>query len=57
MFDSNTEILKCDIKIIFFEYLAEIMKKATRKAIIIVFLNTYNNTVKDLEWSYKREGY
>ena len=32
------------------------MKKATRKAIIIILLTTYNNTIEDLEWSYKSKG-
>ena len=38
------------------KYLAKIVKKATRKATIIILLTTYNNTVKDLEWSYKSKG-
>ena len=56
MFDGNTEILKCDVKNISLEHLVEVMKSATRRVIIIVLPITYNNTVKDLKWSYKSEG-
>ena len=56
MFNSNTKTLKCNIKNIFLKYLVKIVKSATRKVIIIILLITYNNTVKDLEWSYKSEG-
>ena len=56
MFDGNTEILKCDVKNIFLKYLAKIVKKAIRKAIIIILLITHNNTVKNLKWSYKNKG-
>ena len=56
VFNDNTEILKCNIKNISWEYLAEILKKAIRRVIIIILLTTYNNTAKDLEWFYKSEG-
>ena len=56
MFDGNTEILKCDIKNIFLKYLVKIIKNTTRRVIIIILLTTYNNTVKDLKWSYKNKG-
>ena len=49
MFNGNTEILKCDIKNISLKHLTKIIKSATRKAIIIILLTTYNNTVKDLK--------
>ena len=56
MFNSNTEILKCNIKNIFLKYLVEIIKNAIRKAIIIILPTIYNNTAKDLKWSYKNKG-
>ena len=56
VFDGNTEILKCDIKNISLEHLAKVIKSITRKVMIIILLITYNNTVKDLKWSYKSEG-
>ena len=56
VFNGNTEILKCNVKNISLEYLVKIVKKATRKAKITVLLTTYNDTVKDLDWSYKSEG-
>ena len=56
MFDGNTEIFKNNIKNIFLEYLVKISKKAIRTVTIIILPTTYNNTAKDLEWSYKNEG-
>ena len=56
MFDGNTEILKCNVKNISLKHLIKIIKNATRKAIIIILPTTYNNTAKNLEWSYKSEG-
>ena len=56
MFDSNTEILKCDIKNIYLEHLVKVVKNITRKVIIIILPTTYNNTAKNLEWSYKSKG-
>ena len=56
MFDSSTDTLKCNIKNIFSEYLVKVIKNSTYKVTIIVLPITYNNTVKDLEWSYKSEG-
>ena len=56
MFNGNTKILKCDVKNISLKYLIEVVKSATRKAIIIVLLTTHNNTAKDLKWFYKSEG-
>ena len=56
MFDSSTEILKCDIKNISLEYLVEIMKNTIYRVIIIILLITYNNTVKDFKWFYKSKG-
>ena len=56
VFDGNTEILKSDVKKIFLEYLVEIIKKAIRTAITIILPMIYNNTAKDLEWSYKNKG-
>ena len=56
VFDGSTEILKCDIKNISLKYLVEIMRSAIRRAIIIILLIIYNNTVEDLEWSYKSKG-
>ena len=56
MFDGNTEILKYDIKNIFLKYLVEVVRNIIRKVIIIILLTTYNNTAKDLKWSYKSEG-
>ena len=56
MFNDNTEILKYDIKNISLEYLVKIVKSAIRKVIIIILLITYNNIIKDLEWSYKSKG-
>ena len=32
------------------------MRSATRRVTIIILPITYNNTVKDLEWSYKSKG-
>ena len=55
VFNGNTEILKCDIKNIFLEYLVKVIKSVIRKVIIIILLITYNNTVKDLEWFYKNK--
>ena len=56
MFDGNAKSLKCDMKNISLEYLAEIIKKATRTATTIILLTTYNDTAKDLKWSYKSKG-
>ena len=56
MFNSNTEILKCNIKNISLEHLVKIVKNTTRKVIIIILPITYNNTAKDFKWSYKSEG-
>ena len=56
VFDGSTKTLKSDIKNIFLEYLAEIIKKTIRTVIIIILPTIYNNTAKDLEWSYKNEG-
>ena len=56
MFNGNIEIFKCDVKNIFLEYLAEVVRNAIRRVIIIVLLTTYNNTVEDLKWFYKSEG-
>ena len=49
MFNGNTKTLKSNIKKIFLKYLMKIVKKATRTAIAITLLTTYNNTVNDLE--------
>ena len=38
MFDSITEIVKYNVKNIFLEYLAKIVKKTTRKVTIITLL-------------------
>ena len=38
------------------EYLAEIVKKASRTVMIIILPTIYNDTAKDLEWFYKSEG-
>ena len=56
VFNGNTKILKYKIKNIFLKYLVKIIKNTTRKAIIIILLTTYNNTAKDLKWSYKIKG-
>ena len=56
MFDGSTEILKCNMKNIFLKHLVKIIKNTTRKAIIIILPTTYNNTAKDLKWSYKNKG-
>ena len=56
VFDSNTEIFKCDIKNISLKYLVKIVKNIIYKVTIIILLTTYNNTVKDLKWSYKNKG-
>ena len=56
MFNSNTEILKCDIKNISLEHLVKIVRSAIRRVIIIVLPITYNNTVEDFKWFYKSEG-
>ena len=56
MFNGNTKILKYNIKNISLKHLIKIVKSAIHKAIIILLLTTYNNTVKDLKWSYKSEG-
>ena len=56
MFDGNTKILKYNVKDIFLEYLVKIVKKATRRATIITLLTKYNDTAKDLKWSYKSGG-
>ena len=56
MFNSNTEILKYDVKNIFLKYLVKIVRNATCKVTIIILLITHNNTVKDFEWFYKSEG-
>ena len=54
--DSNTEILKSDIKNIFLKYLVEIMKNVIRTATIIILPTLYNNTAEDLDWSSKSKG-
>ena len=56
VFDGNTEILKCNIKNISLKYLVKIVKNTIHKAIIIILLITYNNTIKDLKWFYKSKG-
>ena len=56
MFDSSIKILKCNIKNISLKYLVKIVKSAIRKVIIIILPTTYNNTTKDLKWSYKSKG-
>ena len=56
VFNSNTESFKCNIKNNSLKYLVKIVKKAIRTAIIVTLLIIYNNTAKDLEWSYEREG-
>ena len=56
VFDGIIKILKYDVKNISLEYLVKIIKSTTCKAIIIILLTTYNNTVKDLKWSYKSKG-
>ena len=56
IFDGSIEILKCDIKNISLKHLVKIVKNAIYKVIIIILLTTYNNTVKDLKWSYKKGG-
>ena len=55
MFDGNTKIFKYNIKNISLKHLIKVVKSAIHKAIIIVLLTTHNNTVKNLEWSYKNE--
>ena len=55
MFDGSTETLKCDVKNMFLEYLAEVVKKAIHRAVIILLI-TFNDTIEDLKWSYKSEG-
>ena len=49
MFDGNTKIFKYNIKNISLKHLVKIVKSATYRAMIIILLITYNNTVKDLE--------
>ena len=56
VFDGNTKTFKCDIKNIFLKHLAKIIKNTTRRAIITTLPTTHNNTIKDLEWSYKSKG-
>ena len=56
VFDGNTEIFKYNIKNISLKHLVKIVRNTIRKAIIIALPITHNNTVKDLEWSYKSEG-
>ena len=56
VFDGSTEIVKYNMKNISLKYLLEIIKNTLRRTIIIVLLITYNNTVKDLKWSYKNKG-
>ena len=56
VFDGSTETLKYDIKNIFLKHLAKVVKNITYRVIIIILLTTYNNTVKDLKWSYKSKG-
>ena len=56
VFNSSTEIFKCDVKNMFLEYLVKIVKKATRTVTIIILLIIYNDTVEDLKWFYKSEG-
>ena len=53
MFNSNTEILKYNIKNIFLKYLVEIVRSAKRRVIIIVLPTIYNNTVKDFKCPIK----
>ena len=55
VFDGSTEILKYDVENISLKYLVKIVKNATRKVIIIILLIIYNNTAKDLKWSYESE--
>ena len=56
MFDGITEILKYDIKNISLKHLVKIIKNTIYKAIIIILLTIYNNTTKNLKWSYKSKG-
>ena len=56
MFNNNTKIFKCNVKNIFLEYLVKIVRSTIYRVIIIILLTTYNNIVKDLEWSYKSKG-
>ena len=49
MFDSNTEILKCNIKNISLKYLVKVIRNAIYRVIIIILLITYNNIIKDLK--------
>ena len=56
MFDDNTEIFESNIKNISLKYLVTIIKKAIYIITIIILPTTYNNTAKDLEWSYKSKG-
>ena len=56
VFDGNTETFKYNVKNIFLKYLVKIVKSTIRRIIIIILLTTYNNTVKNLEWSYKSKG-
>ena len=56
IFDSSAKIFKYNVKNISLEYLVKVVKKATRRAIIIGLLTMYNNTIKNLKWSYKSKG-
>ena len=56
MFNGSTKTLKYDIKNISLKHLVKIIKNTTHRAIIITLLTIHNNTVKNLEWSYKSEG-
>ena len=56
IFDGNIKIFKCDVKNISWKHLINIVKNTTHRVIIIILPITYNNTVKDLKWSYKNEG-
>ena len=56
MFESNIEILKCDVKNISLKYLIKIVKNTIRRATIIIPPITYNNTAENLKWFYKNKG-
>ena len=56
VFNGSTEIFKYNIKNISLKHLVKIVRNTTRRATIIILLITRNNTVKNLEWSYKSKG-
>ena len=56
VFDGSTETLKCDVKNMSLEHLAEVVRSATRRATTTALPTTHNDTAEDLEWSYESEG-